>query len=256
MFSLADKIAVVTGAGSGIGQATAELFARAGAFVYVADLNPDGAMKTLAHIVEAGGRGDFVQVNVADEASCQALAQHVLLKNNNRCDVLVNNAGIGHVGTILTTTGADMDRLWGVNLKGMFYLSKAILPAMIARGKGSIVNIASIAGVVGMYDRLAYTTTKHAVVGLTRAMALDHGTTQVRVNAICPGRVETPFVAARLAEYPDPQKYRDQMTAPHAQKRMAAPAEIAAAALYLAADESAFVTGSAMMIDGGYTTGK
>ncbi len=170
--------------------------------------------------------------------------------------MLVNNAGIGHVGTILDTTSDHLDRLWSVNVKGMFYLCSGALPHMIERRVGSIINIGSIASVIGMYDRFAYTTTKHAVAGMTKAMALDHGTSGVRINCICPGRVETPFVQARLREYPDAEKYRAEFSAPHALKRMAQPGEIAAAAHYLASDDSAFVTGSEFIIDGGYSTGK
>jgi NAD(P)-dependent dehydrogenase (short-subunit alcohol dehydrogenase family) len=138
----------------------------------------------------------------------------------------------------------------------MFYLCSGALPHMIERRVGSIINIGSIASVIGMYDRFAYTTTKHAVAGMTKAMALDHGTSGVRINCICPGRVETPFVQARLREYPDAEKYRAEFSAPHALKRMAQPGEIAAAAHYLASDDSAFVTGSEFIIDGGYSTGK
>jgi NAD(P)-dependent dehydrogenase (short-subunit alcohol dehydrogenase family) len=256
MFSLKDKIAIVTGAASGIGAAIAERFSEAGALTYVADQNEFGGNETVERIRKAGGQAQFALVNVADEGSCKALAALVLGGHCGRCDILVNNAGIGHVGTILETTSEDLERLWAVNVKGIFHLSKAILPSMIERQWGSIINIASAGGVTGLYDRFAYCATKHAVVGMTRCMALDHGETQVRINCICPGRVETPFVQARLKEYPDPKKYYDQMTAPHALKRMAQPWEIAGAAHYLAADESAFVTGSALVIDGGYTTGK
>jgi 2-keto-3-deoxy-L-fuconate dehydrogenase len=160
------------------------------------------------------------------------------------------------VGTILTTESADLERLWQINLKGAYFLSRAILPAMIERRAGSIINLASVAGVMGMEGRFAYTVTKHAVVGLTRAMAMDHGQTGVRINCICPGRTQTPFVDARLKEYPDPKEYLKQMVAPHALKRLAQPREIAAAAVYLASDEAAFVTGSAMVVDGGYMAGK
>jgi NAD(P)-dependent dehydrogenase (short-subunit alcohol dehydrogenase family) len=127
---------------------------------------------------------------------------------------------------------------------------------MIRQMSGSIVNIASIAGVMGMESRFAYTTSKHAVVGMTRAMALDHATAGVRVNCICPGRVRTPFVDAMLRQYENPDDYLRQLEAPHAMKRMAHPSEIATAALYLASDAASFVTGSAMTVDGGYTTGK
>ncbi len=256
MFSLRNKAAIVTGAASGIGAAIAESFARAGARVYVTDCNEAGAEAMARRIEEQGGQARLAVADVTSEAQCQALAARVLSENDDRCDVLVNNAGVGHVGTILTTEPADLERLWQVNLKGAYYLSRAVLPAMIRRRAGSIVNLASIAGVTGMEARFAYVVTKHAVVGLTRAMAMDHGQTGVRINCICPGRVQTPFVDARLKEYGDPADYLKQMVAPHALKRMAQPWEIAAAAVYLASDESAFVTGSAMLVDGGYTAGK
>jgi len=254
-FSLKDKITVVTGAASGIGAAVAEAFARAGAFVYVCDLNEQGAKKMAGQLEGSSLRAQAVATNVADQASCESLIEKVLT-SNGRCDVLVNNAGIGHVGTILTTAPEDLQRLWSVNLQGMYFLCRAVLPSMIERKKGSIINMASALGLTAMEDRFAYTVTKHAVVGLTRSMALDFGPTGVRINCICPGRVETPFVQQRLAEYPDPEKFRAQMVATHAQKRMAQPWEIAGAAVYLAADESAFVTGSTFVIDGGYLCGK
>jgi 2-keto-3-deoxy-L-fuconate dehydrogenase len=254
-FSLKEKVAVVTGAASGIGAAIAEAFARAGALVYVADVNEAGAAAHARRIGQEGGRAIAVTTNVADQASCEALVQRVLAERA-QCDVFVNNAGIGHVGTILTTPPEELQRLWSVNVQGMYTLCRAVLPAMIERKRGSIINMASALGLTAMEDRFAYTVTKHAVVGLTRSMALDFGPTGVRINCICPGRVETPFVQERLREYPDPEKFRAQMVATHAQKRMAQPWEIAAAAVYLASDESAFVTGSTFVIDGGYLCGK
>ena len=256
MFSLQNKVTIVTGAASGIGAAIAESFARAGALVYVADCNEaDGAAK-VRQIEQQGGRAKLAVVNIANETECQALAQRALAENGNRCDVLVNNAGVGHVGSILTTAPADLERLWQVNVMGAYFLSRAILPAMIERRAGSIINLASVAGVMGMEARFAYTVTKHAVVGMTRAMAMDHGETGVRINCICPGRTQTPFMEARLKEYPNPEEYLKQMVAPHALKRLAQPSEIAAAAVFLASDEAAFVTGSAMVVDGGYMAGK
>lgn len=254
-FSLQDKVAIVTGAASGIGAAIAEAFAEAGALVYAADINETGAREHCARIAEKGGRALPAAVNVADPESCAALIRRAL-EENGRCDALVNNAGVGHVGTILTTPPEELRRLWSVNVEGMYTLCRAVLPSMIERGRGSIVNMSSALGLTAMEDRFAYTVTKHAVVGLTRSMALDFGPTGVRINCICPGRVETPFVQQRLREYPDPEKYRAQMVATHAQKRMAQPWEIAGAAVYLASDASAFVTGSAFVIDGGYLCGK
>jgi 2-keto-3-deoxy-L-fuconate dehydrogenase len=251
MFSLAQKTSLVTGAGSGIGQAIACILARQGAFVWVVDRDAVAGRGTVDIIHGAGGQADFAELDVSDPAAALALAGRL-----PPLDVLVNNAGVGHVGNLLATGAADLDRLHAVNVRGPFNLCKAFVPGMLERGRGSVINLASIGGVVAVRDRLAYTITKHAVVGLTKALALDHSHAGVRFNAICPGRVETPFVKARVAEYPDPEKaYRD-MASTQLNGRMARPDEIAAAALYLAADESAMVTGSNLMIDGGWSAGK
>src|ERR1043166_3309554 len=255
MFNLQNKITLVTGAGSGIGAAIAQTFARAQAFVYVTDVDKQSGETMVARVKAEGGEAQFIRVDVAREEDCARAAQQVH-QEHGRLDILVNNAGIGHVGTMLQTTGADLDRLYAVNVRGVFNATKSFLPAMVERKSGVIVNLASIGGVVGVRDRLAYCTTKFAVVGLTKTMALDHALDGIRVNCICPGRVEKPFVAARLKEYPDPQKAYQEMAATQAIGRMGKPEEIAAAALYLASDEAAFITGTALLIDGGWSAGK
>src|SRR5688500_9743798 len=255
MFRLDNKSTLVTGAGSGIGRAIAETFATAGAFVYVADRDPAGGQETVKRVASAGGKASFVPLDVTKEEECES-ARAIVHGAHSRLDVLVNNAGIGHVGTILQTTGADLDRMYGVNVRGMFNVTRAFAGDMVKRKKGNIINLASIGGVVGIRDRLAYCTTKFAVVGLTKSMALDHAAEGIRVNCICPGRVETPFVSARLKEYPDPEKAYREMSATQALGRMATPDEIGHAALYLASDESAFITGTAFLIDGGWSAGK
>jgi 2-keto-3-deoxy-L-fuconate dehydrogenase len=247
IFELTGKRALVTGAGSGIGAAIAETFARAGAEVFVTDVQEATATATAERIRSAGGAATPLVLDVRDEAACAAVATRT-----GPLDVLVNNAGIGHVGTALTTTAADLDRLYAVNVRGMLNVTKAYLPEMVRRKKGAIVNMASVAGLVGIQDRLAYATTKFAVVGLTKCMALDHATQGVRINCICPGRVETPWVSARVREYPDPEKAYKEMAATQAMGRMGTPEEIAAAALYLASDAASFVTGTALAIDGGW----
>jgi NAD(P)-dependent dehydrogenase (short-subunit alcohol dehydrogenase family) len=251
MFSLQNKTALVTGAGSGIGEAIALVFARAGAHVWVVDRDEPSGRRTVEAIQTIGAQADFAAIDVADDAAALDLAARLPV-----LDILVNNAGIGHVGNLLNTAGADLDRLHAVNVRGPFNLCKAFVPAMLARGRGSVINLASIGGIIAVRDRLAYTVTKHAVVGLTRALALDHSHTGVRFNAICPGRVETPFVKSRLAEYPDPEKMYREMASTQLNGRMARPDEVAAAALYLASDEASMVTGSCQMIDGGWSAGK
>jgi NAD(P)-dependent dehydrogenase (short-subunit alcohol dehydrogenase family) len=251
MFRLDKKISLVTGSGSGIGQAIADLFARQGAFVWVADRDAAAGQATVKAIRAAGGLADLAELDVSDPNAALALAGRL-----PALDILVNNAGIGHVGNLGLTAAVDLDRLYAVNVRGPFNLCKAFVPAMLERQRGSVINLASIGGVVAVRDRLAYTVTKHAVVGLTKSLALDYSHTGVRFNSICPGRVETPFVKSRLAEYPDPEKAYREMSATQLNNRMARPEEIASAALYLAADESSMVTGSNLLIDGGWSAGK
>src|SRR5205809_868277 len=255
MFSLGNKITLVTGASSGIGAAIAEIFARAGAFVFVTDRDEKSGRAVAEEIKAQDGDAEFLPLDVTNEENCRRVGQTVL-SAKDRLDILVNNAGIGHVGTMLQVSGEDLDRLYAVNVRGVFNVTKAFLPAMVARRAGVIVNIASIAGIVGLRDRLAYCTTKFAVVGLTKCLALDHALDGIRVNCICPGRVETPFVTARLREYPDPEQAYREMAASQAVGRMGRPDEIAAAAEYLASDDAAFITGSALIIDGGLSAGK
>jgi 2-keto-3-deoxy-L-fuconate dehydrogenase len=252
VFELTGKTALVTGGGSGIGAAIADTFARAGARVFVADLDERAADSVAARIRARGGQAEPVVLDVRDEAACAATATRVLAAVGH-LDVLVNNAGIGHVGTAVTTSGADLDRLYQTNVRGVFNVTKAFLPGMRERKAGVIINMASVGGLVGLRDRLAYSVSKFAVVGLTKSMALDHAKEGIRVNCICPGRVETAFVAARLKEYPDPEKAYREMAATQSVGRMGRPEEIAAAALYLASDEAAFVTGSALSIDGAWS---
>jgi NAD(P)-dependent dehydrogenase (short-subunit alcohol dehydrogenase family) len=255
MFSLHGKTALVTGAASGIGEAIAHAFAAAGALVYVADRNVADGQRVTAEVVGRSGQARFVPLDVTNEQDCEQASARIV-HERGRLDVLVNNAGIGHVGRIEQTTGADLDRLYAVNVRGVFNVTKACIGSMIARRAGAIVNTASVAGIVGLRDRLAYSITKFAVVGLTKSMALDHAADGIRINCVCPGRVETPFVTARLREYPDPEAaYRD-MCSTQAIGRMGRPDEIAAGVLYLASDEAAFVTGTALMLDGGWSAGK
>src|SRR2546429_7218755 len=255
MFSLQNKVALVTGAGSGIGAAIAETFARAGAFVFVTDCDEKSGRETTGRLKAQKGQAEFLALDVTNEENCRRVAKTVF-DSQGRMDVLVNNAGIGHVGTMVQTSGADLDRLYAVNVRGVFNVTRVFLPGMLQRKSGNIINLASIGAVVGVRDRVAYCATKFALAGLTKSMALDHARDGIRVNCICPGRVETPFVAARLKEYPDPEQARREMSTTQAVGRMGRPDEIAAAVLYLASDESAFVTGTEFIIDGGFSAGK
>jgi 2-keto-3-deoxy-L-fuconate dehydrogenase len=252
MFSLTEKTALVTGAGSGIGAAIAEAFAQAGARVFVADRDEAGAQRVSQQIQDAGGIAQALKLDITYEPDIAA----ALTAIGEPLDILVNNAGIGCVGTILQTSPAQLHNLIGVNITGTYLVTRAFLPGMLDRGRGSVINLASVAGVVALRDRFAYTTTKFAVVGMTKALALDHSKQGVRFNAICPCRVETPWVAQRISEYPDPDAARRDMESTQLAGRMARPDEIAAAALYLASDEAAMVTGSTMMVDSGWSAGK
>src|SRR5258706_9081459 len=173
MFSLENKITLVTGAASGIGAAIADMFAKAGAHVYVADRDPQGGNETTARIKATHASAEFLSLDVSREDECDR-ARHIVYAAFGRLDVLVNNAGIGHVGTLLQTSAADLDRLYAVNVRGVFNVTKAFLPHMIESKSGVILNLASIGGIVAVRDRVAYCTTKFAVVGFTKSVALDH----------------------------------------------------------------------------------
>ncbi len=253
MFELKHKNAVVTGAGSGIGEAIARALTAAGAFVFVADIDEENGRRVADEI--GSNSAAFLKLDVAKESECKAVIAHCLAEKA-KVDILVNNAGIGHVGTILETTSVDLQKLFNINVLGVFNLTKAVLPSMIEKESGVVINIASIGGVVAIRDRLAYCTTKFAIVGFTKAIALDHALEGIRSVAVCPGRVETPFVAKRIAEYPDPEKAYQEMASTQALNRMAKPSEIAAAVRYLASDDASFVTGTAFEIDGGFAAGK
>lgn len=250
MFSLKDKMAFITGAGSGIGEAIAETFAQAGARVIVADFNEAAGQAVAKRLANAGGNSEFIRLDVTQEADfTEAVRRHPQM------DIVVANAGIGHVGTVLTTQMADLDRVLEVNVRGVFRTMQAWLPGMVERGRGALLNLCSTAGLGGLVDRFAYSTSKHAVLGLTRSAALDLAKTGVRVNCLCPGRVETPWVAQMLTKYPDEAAARREMAATQAMGRMGTPAEIASAALFLVSDEASYLTGVALPVDGGWTAG-
>jgi NAD(P)-dependent dehydrogenase (short-subunit alcohol dehydrogenase family) len=252
VFELTGKLAIVTGAGSGIGAAIAELFARQQARVVVVDLDPAGAGRTVDAVRARGGCAEPAVCDVADAAQVAALFDR-LAAAHARVDILVNNAGIAHIGTIEHTTEADFDRLYRVNVKGVYLCARHAVPIMARQGGGVILNMASIASLIGLPDRFAYSMTKGAVLTMTRSIAVDYVKQGIRCNCICPARVHTPFVDQYLARhYPGrEQEVFAQLSAYQPIGRMGTPEEVASLALYLCSDEAAFVTGQAYPIDGG-----
>ena len=256
MFRLEKKIAFVTGAGSGIGEHIARLFAQQGAHVIVADIKMDAAERVASEIRAAGGSTRTQQLDVAEEFQVKAAIERVAA-TEGRLDILVNNAGISHVGNILETSLEDWERVMRVNATGVFLCAREGVRQMLAQSPvgGVIINMSSVVATIGIDRRLPYSASKGAVLALTRSIAIDFVAQGIRCNAICPGTVQTPFVEGYLARNfaGHEDEVRQQLHARQPIGRMGRPDEIASAALYLASDEAAFVTGSALIIDGGWT---
>jgi NAD(P)-dependent dehydrogenase (short-subunit alcohol dehydrogenase family) len=252
-FRLDNRHALVTGGASGIGEATVKELVRAGAFVWIADINHAAAEALAASL----GSARALLLDVASPMSVADAATRL-----TRLDILVNNAGIGHVGSIETTEPEDFDRLINVNVRAVYLVTRALLPLLLASQQnpenngatGAIINIASVSGLVGVKQRFAYCTSKGAVIAMTRQLAVDYPKT-LRVNAICPGTVETPFVEGYLEKFHkhNKEETRAELRARQPIGRLGQPHEIASMVRYLASDEAAFISGSVFTIDGGWT---
>ncbi len=251
---LPDHHALITGGGSGIGQAIAVRFAREGAKVSVFDINEEEGARTVESIRQEGGEAACFQGNVGDfDSVCEGFAK--AKQRWGDITTLVNNAGIAHIGSLLETDLSDFERVMNVNVKGVFHCMKAAVPDMVARKRGVILNLASIASHLGISDRFAYSAGKGAVLTMTLSVARDYIGHGIRCNCICPARVHTPFVDNYLQKhYPGEEEAMfAKLSAYQPIGRMAEPAEIANLALFLCSDEAAFITGTSFDIDGGVT---
>jgi 2-keto-3-deoxy-L-fuconate dehydrogenase len=252
LFNLSGKVAVVTGGGSGIGQAISTLFGRQGAQVVVLDRDLQAATDTAAAIVGRGGIADAAECDVSDAAGVKTTF-NTIVRRAGRLDILINNAGIAHVGNIERTPEDEFDHLYRVNVKGVYLCSQAAVPAMVRQGGGVILNMASIVSFIGVADRFAYSMTKGAVLTMTKSVAIDYVKHGVRCNCICPARIHTPFVDGFVKRnYPGREEaVLKELSDYQPMGRMGTPEEVAYLALYLCSDEASFVTGQAYPLDGG-----
>lgn len=251
---LQDKVAIITGGGSGQGKASAIMFAEQGATVIVAEMNEQAGKETVKQITEAGQQAFFYQTDISDEENVRQLVETVHEKYG-KIDTLFNNAGIGFsarskykMASVLETPLEDWNSILGINLNGVYLMSKYVLPIMIKQNKGSIIHNASLNGIIGVSGADAYTASKGGVVALTRVMAADYGKHNIRVNCICPGAINTPMISEVLD---DPEIAKNYETGPLG--RVGEPEEIASAALFLASDEASYITGLIMPVDGGWS---
>ncbi len=249
MDTLKHKRALITGGASGIGRATALLFAEAGAAVALADINDTQGQATAQEIVESGGQAFFIHCDVTRAEDCQRAVQHAVARLGG-LDILFNNAGIIRRADVVETTEEEWERVMAVNVKSIFLMSKYAVPVMRAAG-GVIINTGSGWGLKGGGHAAAYCASKGAVVNLTRAMAIDHGADNIRVNCVCPGDTDTPMLRHEAQQLGQPEHRFLAEAAERPLRRMGQPREIAQAVLYLASDAAGYVTGAALVVDGG-----
>jgi 2-keto-3-deoxy-L-fuconate dehydrogenase len=252
VFNLSGKVAVVTGGGSGIGQAISKLFAKQGAHVEVVDIDGQAAADTASAIVSAGGSAVGTPCDVSDAAGVKSTFGQIVGRTR-RLDILINNAGVAHVGTIERTSEDEFDRLYRVNVRSVFLCSQAAVPTMVGQGGGVILNMASIVAFIGVADRFAYSMSKGAVLTMTKSVAIDYVKHGVRCNCICPARIHTPFVDGFVKKnFPGREdEVLQELAEYQPMGRMGTPDEVAYLALYLCSDEASFVTGQAYPLDGG-----
>ncbi|GAB3559999.1 SDR family NAD(P)-dependent oxidoreductase [Spirosoma fluminis] len=253
MFSLKDKTALVTGGASGIGLAISRTFAQAGATVHILEVNADLAQQVAQEINGSGGQAQVHAVDVSDQA--QVIDTVNRIAEQGRIHILVNNAGVSHIGRVDTTTEADFDRIFRINVKGVYNCLYAVIPHFKASGGGVILNMASVAATLGLSDRFAYSMSKGAVLTMTLSVAKDYLNDNIRCNCISPARVHTPFVDGFIAKnYPGKEaEMFEKLSKTQPIGRMAKPEEVGALALYLCSDEAGFVTGCDYPLDGGFT---
>jgi NAD(P)-dependent dehydrogenase (short-subunit alcohol dehydrogenase family) len=250
------KVCVITGAGSGIGRASARLFASQGGTIVVGDIDIDAAQATTSEITAGGAQAWAWQVDVTDELATQSFAAEVV-RREGRVDVLFNNAGIAGVGDVVETDPDLFDRVMRVNVRGVYLMSRAIVPFMIERKAGSIINMSSCIAEIGLARRVSYAASKGAVLAMTKSMQVDLAPHGIRVNALLPGTILTPFVERYLKEsYADPEEGMASIRKRQLSKDLGRPEDVASAALYLASDESRFVMASGLIVDGGVTGAK
>jgi len=248
---LAGRVAVITGGSSGIGRASAVLFAGEGAFVALVDRDADGAAETLAMVREQGSSGS-VHVGDVGDADFAGITVDNIATSRGRLDVLMTSAGFSCGGTVITTSPADWDAVFRANVGGTWLWARAAVPIMQRQGKGAIITLASQLAIAGGKGNSAYIAAKGAIVSLTRTMAVDFATDGIRVNALAPGAIDTPLLRRSFARHADPEPLREASRQRHAMKRFGRAEEVAAAALYLACDDSSFVTGAVLPVDGGW----
>jgi NAD(P)-dependent dehydrogenase (short-subunit alcohol dehydrogenase family) len=245
---LAEKVAIVTGAGSGIGKATAKIFASEGAEVTVAEINADAGKETVEEIRTKGGKAIFVKSDVTREDDCANMVK-ATVETFGKLNILFNNVGRGSGGTVVTTSEEYWDEIMTINLKPTFFGSKYAIPEMIKAGSGSIINMASIGGLSGQFSA-TFSVSKGGIVNLTRSMAVAHAQNNIRVNCVCPGYIDTPMI--RHTVLGTPEKRRN-IGAKHPINRVGTAEEIAYAVMFLASDEASFITGVILPVDGGFT---